>query len=135
MQMNESDHISDERIRAAMAEGKFDNLPGMGKPLNLDENPYEPEDMRMANSVLRSNDFTPVWIEIWKEIEQDLEKARRRYETGAALDAEMARTEFSTAIAALNRRILDYNLRVPSNVFQRPTLLLQKEIDTIQSKT
>jgi DnaJ homolog subfamily C member 28 len=133
--MNASKNISDDRIRAAMEEGKFDNLPGMGKPLNLDENPFEPEDMRMANSLLRSNDFTPVWLEIWREIEQDLEKARRRYQTGAVLDLERARTEFSTVIEALNRRILDYNLRVPSNVFQRPTLGLQKEIDKIQSKT
>jgi hypothetical protein len=130
--MNPPNNISEDRIRAAIEEGKFDNLPGMGKPLNLDENPFEPEDMRMANSLLRSNDFTPVWLEIWKEIEQDLEKARSRYKIRSAMDAEPARTEFSTTIAALNRRILDYNLRVPSNVFQRPTLDLQKEIDKIQ---
>jgi DnaJ homolog subfamily C member 28 len=133
MRMNPYKNISDERIRAAMEEGKFDNLPGMGKPLNLDDNPYEPEDMRMANNLLRSNDFLPVWMEIGKEIEYDLEQARSRCKAVAASNEEQARIELSVAIAALNRRILDYNLRVPSTVFQRPILDLQKEIDSIQS--
>jgi hypothetical protein len=130
--MNASDRLSEERIRAAMEEGKFDNLPGMGKPLNLDDNPYEAEDMRMANNLLRSNEFSPVWMEIGKEIERDVEIARSRYLALAANAEEQARIEFSVAIAALNRRILDYNLRVPATVFQRPILDLQKEIDSIQ---
>jgi hypothetical protein len=130
--MNASDWLSEERIRAAMEEGKFDNLPGMGKPLNLDDNPYEAEDMRMANNLLRSNEFSPVWMEIGKEIERDVEIARSRYLALAANAEEQARIEFSVAIAALNRRILDYNLRVPATVFQRPILDLQKEIDSIQ---
>jgi DnaJ homolog subfamily C member 28 len=131
--MNASDWISNERIRAAMEEGKFDNLPGMGKPLNLDDHPYEPEDMRMANNLLRSNNFTLDWIEIGKEIEASLEKARRSYISKKSFSEEQARTEFSNAIAALNRQILDYNLRVPSAVFQRPILDLQIEINLIQS--
>jgi DnaJ homolog subfamily C member 28 len=131
--MNSSDWISDERIRAAMEEGKFDNLPGMGKPLNLEENPHEPEDMRMANSLLRNNDFTPVWMELGKEIDRDLEAARRLYQDQRDTRAE-ARAKFSVTIAALNRRILDYNLRVPSTVFQRPILDLQKEIDKLSQE-
>jgi DnaJ homolog subfamily C member 28 len=129
--MNAFDWISEERIRAAMEEGKFDNLPGYGKPLNLDENPFEPEDERLANSLLRSNDFTPPWIEFGKEIDRDLETARNRFIAGLSTERERALAEFSIAINALNRRILDYNLRVPAAVFQRPILDLQKMIDSI----
>jgi DnaJ homolog subfamily C member 28 len=131
--MNSSDWISDERIRAAMGEGKFDNLPGMGKPLNLEDNPHEPEDMRMANSLLRNNDFLPAWMELGKEIDRDLEAAHRLYQDQRDSRAE-ARAKFSVTIAALNRRILDYNLRVPSTVFQRPMLDLQKEIDKLSQE-
>jgi DnaJ homolog subfamily C member 28 len=129
--MNAFDWISEERIRAAIEEGKFDNLPGMGKPLNLDENPFEPDDMRMTNNLLRSNDFTPAWMEFGKEIERDLEIARSRFKAAHSRDSQQAKSEFSIAIASLNRRILDYNLRVPSSVFQRPILDLAKELVSI----
>jgi hypothetical protein len=39
--------IADRRIEEAMREGKFDNLPGAGKPLNLEPMPAE-ENARMT---------------------------------------------------------------------------------------
>jgi hypothetical protein len=39
--------IADKRIEEAMREGKFDNLPGTGKPLNPDPMPAE-ENARMT---------------------------------------------------------------------------------------
>ena len=53
--------LADRRIEDAMKEGKFDNLSGAGKPLNLDPIPAE-ESARMlwwALKILRNNDFTP----------------------------------------------------------------------------
>lgn len=34
--------ISDNRIRQAMEEGQFDNLPGLGKPIPDIDEPYDP---------------------------------------------------------------------------------------------
>ncbi len=34
--------ISDNRIRQAMEEGEFDNLPGLGKPIPDIDEPYDP---------------------------------------------------------------------------------------------
>jgi len=34
--------IADDRIRAAIEQGEFANLPGYGKPLALIDEPYEP---------------------------------------------------------------------------------------------
>jgi hypothetical protein len=34
--------ISDNRIRQAMEEGQFDNLPGFGKPIPDIDEPYDP---------------------------------------------------------------------------------------------
>jgi hypothetical protein len=34
--------IADNRIRQAMEEGEFDNLPGLGKPIPDIDEPYDP---------------------------------------------------------------------------------------------
>lgn len=56
-------------IKDAIARGEFDNLSGAGKPLDLDAYFNTPEDLRMAFSMLRSNDFVPEEVEMLKEIE------------------------------------------------------------------
>jgi hypothetical protein len=53
--------LADKRIEDAIQEGKFDNLPGAGKPLNLDPIPTE-ENARLmwwALRILKNNNFTP----------------------------------------------------------------------------
>jgi len=37
----------------AVKRGEFDNLEGAGKPLNLEEDPYEPYELRMAHKILK----------------------------------------------------------------------------------
>ena len=59
----------DERVRKAMEDGEFDNLPGKGKPLDLRAYFETPEDLRMAYSILKSNNFVPEEVEILKEID------------------------------------------------------------------
>lgn len=58
----------EEMIKQAIARGEFDNLEGKGKPLNLDAYFATPEDVRMGFSVLKSNDFVPEEVEMFKEI-------------------------------------------------------------------
>lgn len=40
--------LAEEKIRKAYQEGFFKDLPGFGKPLDLDDLQGIPEDMRMA---------------------------------------------------------------------------------------
>ena len=72
-----SDHSRsiDEQIRKAIADGEFDNLPGKGKPLDLQENPYEDPAWRMAFRMLRSSGYSLPWIETRQAIERDFENA------------------------------------------------------------
>jgi hypothetical protein len=58
----------EEQIRNAIAEGKFDNLKGSGKPLNLDDYFATPADMRAGYTLLKNNDFVPEEVELMKEI-------------------------------------------------------------------
>jgi hypothetical protein len=63
--------LADKRIEDAMREGKFDNLPGKGKPLDLEPMPVE-ENARLtwwAIRLLRQNDVTPDEVRIRKQID------------------------------------------------------------------
>jgi len=60
--------IAENRIREAMAQGEFDNLPGAGEPLNLEEYFSVPEDLRMAYSVLKSANYRPLEVELLNEV-------------------------------------------------------------------
>lgn len=62
--------IIEEKIAEAIASGEFDNLPGSGKPLDLEDYFKAPEDMRMCFGLLKSNDFIPPEVELLKEIEK-----------------------------------------------------------------
>jgi hypothetical protein len=71
--------IADRRIDEAMREGKFDNLAGAGKPLNLEPMPTE-ENARMTWWMLRilhENDFTPDEVRLRKSIETLKEQLSR----------------------------------------------------------
>jgi hypothetical protein len=55
-------------IQEAIARGEFDDLEGHGKPLDLTAYFNTPEDLRMAYSVLRSNQIVPKEVELVKQI-------------------------------------------------------------------
>ncbi len=63
------DKFIDEQIRKAIEAGEFDDLPGKGKPIDLRAYFETPEDLRMAYSILKSNNFLPEEVEMLKEIE------------------------------------------------------------------
>jgi len=60
--------VAETRICQAIADGEFDNLPGAGKPLNLDDYFATPEDLRMAFSILKNANCAPAEVEMLKEI-------------------------------------------------------------------
>ena len=60
--------LAEERIRDAIQRGEFDNLPGLGKPLNLEDDRHIPEDLRLAYKVLKNAGCLPPELELKKEI-------------------------------------------------------------------
>ena len=62
------ERIAEERIRAAQDEGLFDNLPGKGQPLQLDDDSAVPEELRLTFKILRNAGYLPIEMEIRKEI-------------------------------------------------------------------
>lgn len=75
----------DEQIRRAIEAGEFDNLSGKGKPIDLRAYFETPEDLRMAYSILKGNNFVPEEVEVLREIEalkQKLEACSDETTTG-----------------------------------------------------
>jgi len=60
--------IAEKRIEEAIREGAFEDLPGAGKPLKLEDESHIPEDLRLAYKVLRNANFLPPEISLRKEI-------------------------------------------------------------------
>jgi aspartate/methionine/tyrosine aminotransferase len=58
-----------KKSRRRFAKGELDNLPGKGKPLDLDGYFATPEDLRMGYSILKSADIIPEELELLKQIE------------------------------------------------------------------
>jgi hypothetical protein len=60
--------IAEERIRRAVNEGHFDNLANAGQPLDLEDDTWVPEDLRIAYRVLKNAGITPPELEMRAEI-------------------------------------------------------------------
>jgi len=60
--------IAEQKIREAIENGEFDNLAGMGKPLEFSDESWIPEDLRMAYRVLKNAGCLPVELELRKEV-------------------------------------------------------------------
>jgi hypothetical protein len=60
--------IAEGRIREAMEQGMFENLPGAGKPLDLEEYFNTPEEMRIAYSILKNANCAPPEVELMKDV-------------------------------------------------------------------
>ncbi|CAD6535195.1 DnaJ family domain-containing protein [Paraburkholderia metrosideri] len=57
------DALVEQRIAAAAARGEFEDLPGTGTPQLLDEDARVPEEVRVANQILKNAGFMPPAIE------------------------------------------------------------------------
>ena len=62
------DKAIEEIIKKAQERGEFDNLPGKGKPIDLTEYFEMPEDIRMAQSVLKNAGMTSPEVDLLKEL-------------------------------------------------------------------
>ena len=62
------ERIVEAMIKEAMERGEFDNLPGKGKPIDLTEYFETSEEVRLANSVLKSAGMTSREVDLLKEI-------------------------------------------------------------------
>jgi hypothetical protein len=51
--------LIEQRIREATARGEFDDLPGAGEPMQLDDDLLVPEEVRVAHRLLKNAGYVP----------------------------------------------------------------------------
>ena len=150
------DRIIEKLIRKAQEEGKFDNLRGTGKPLQLDDNPFEDPAAAMANRMLKEEGFRPDWLEEDVSLRQELSAARRalvrsrdwraaqlsqlgarqdhaaiQQRTLVAHEWGLAQDRFRRKLAEINKSIFILNLKVPSTHFQRLKLNVDEDLQRL----
>ncbi|HIJ19451.1 MAG TPA: DUF1992 domain-containing protein [Deltaproteobacteria bacterium] len=62
--------IVEKRIREAQENGEFDNLPGRGEPMNLEDDSHIPEELRLTYKILKNANCLPPELQLRKEIRQ-----------------------------------------------------------------
>ena len=140
----------DKHMQSLIGNGDVSHLSGSGKRLTLDENPYEPETQRMANRLMKESNVLPTWLQMARELEDErdslIARVNRLAHTyrGQLADAERAKNNvlaleieawWQTACQRIrenihehNRRILTYNISLPTGLEQRLQLNAEEEI-------
>lgn len=133
--------LIERKIQEARERGDFDNLPGAGKPLNLDENPFVPAEWRLAYSMLASNGFAPDLVESDKalrkalaELASSLDHFAERWNRLSPADRQARLPEraaflrrYEADTRELNSRIHGFNHAAPT-AMQRGTLLVDRTL-------
>ncbi|CAN8257242.1 unnamed protein product [Cochlearia groenlandica] len=133
-------NVVEQRIWHSMEEGKFENLPGKGKPLNLDTNPHVDPAEDTLYRILNKNGFAPEWVELNKEIRSKGKEWRVSLKKAWTMKIEEEEDEsvweersvlLKTHLKQINNMVFRYNLIVP---FGRQMIGLnwEKEIDRLK---
>jgi DnaJ family protein C protein 28 len=139
-------NLIEDLIEDGRQRGVFDNLPGHGKPLELDRNPHEGS-MELANRLLKDNQLRPAWISrrllVLEKIEalrEEIGRTWQRYEPAFRLaqgDGQRAALtvgwddacrKWQEEIVRINRLIDDYNLKRPGERLEIFKLRLADEL-------
>jgi hypothetical protein len=152
--MSDWEYLAEEEIRKAIQKGQMENLPGEGKPLQLDEDQHTPPHLRLAYKLLRDNGLAPAWMLLGQELDEkrarllaNVRRGVRAYQgvladAGRMADPQRAAEHcrradtawltahktFCDAAAGFNRQITSYNLKVPPGVVHKPYLDIEREI-------
>jgi hypothetical protein len=117
--------IAERKIQEAIRNGELDNLPGKGKPLQLEDESGIPEELRLAYKILKNADCLPPEVELKKEIV----RLRDLLESMEDVD------EKYRLMKKLNFQIMKLNLMRPvSPLLEENQVYYEKIVERISSK-
>jgi len=127
----------DREIQRALENA--DQLPGVGKPLDLRQDENVPDDMRMAFKILAENDLAPDWMMSAKALEKaerDIRKLLKRgavdYKSGKFANGDITwksvQRKARTKVEKYNREVLTHNLKLPNGIKHKPMMDIEREI-------
>lgn len=112
----------DKQIREAEERGEFDNLPGQGKPLHLEDWDRE---WGLAHHVLKQAGETLPWIALGNEIDAQRAKLDRMLRDVPRIpyaERARARERYLREAAALDKLLEEYAFLVPVRHLERGRL-------------
>jgi DnaJ homolog subfamily C member 28 len=139
--------LVEEILGEARENGEFDNLPGKGKPLRLEDDVYA-GDKALAYHLLKNNQMAPPEIERGKQIDAEIERAdeilatlRRRRNAllgGGRIPSasdrraynivrDNAETNYREALREANSNVLSLNITAPA-ILHRPLVPVEKRM-------
>ncbi len=98
------DRIAEQRIQEAVDQGELDDLPGAGRPLELEDDSMIPEHLRTAYRILKNANCIPPELAERQEIRSLEELIEALYEDASAEAAEQ-RTQAERRLAVLRARL------------------------------
>lgn len=103
------DRLANEKITAAIADGALDDLPGAGKPQQLDDDSLIPKDLRAGYRLLKNSGYLPPELECQREI-RDVEALLDRADLDAG-ERHNARKRLALLQARMGESRLGRSLR------------------------
>lgn len=98
-------YLVNDAIEDFAKRGGFDDLTGMGKPLDVPEGD-------VLSGVLKNANYLPPWVELRKEIAAEMKLLIESMN-------HISPTEVEIRIGLLNEKIKNYNKKVPNPVLQK----------------
>jgi hypothetical protein len=105
------ENLVEARIRKAMAEGEFDNLPGKGKPIDLSKYYGVPEHLRIAYHMMKGSGYIPEEVRLKKEMEILKEKIKQ-------CNSEEEKHKFMKELTKISQQFhfhMEYNKKVKNS--------------------
>jgi len=109
------DQLVERRIRDAQHNGVFDDLPGAGAPLALDDDALVPEELRAAYRLLKNSGFVPAEVEALREL-HEVECALAQTQNESQRSVLLGKLNLLLARAGMAR---SGNLRLEQDYFLR----------------
>ncbi|HTD89802.1 MAG TPA: DnaJ family domain-containing protein [Burkholderiales bacterium] len=113
--MSGLDMLAEQRIREAQAQGAFDDLPGAGAPLDLNDDALVPEELRAAYRILKNAGYAPAEIEALRDL-REVELALERERNDAQRNVLIGKLNVLLTRAGLAHR---RNLAIDNDYFQK----------------
>jgi DnaJ family protein C protein 28 len=145
-------NLIEDLIEDGRQQGLFDNLPGKGKPLNLNQNPFAGS-QELANSLLKDNQMTPAWLMQRNDLQERIQAFRhklgqvwQRYEreyryaqdggirSGLIIGWDDEVRKLETETGQINKQVDSYNLKRPLDNLEIYKLRLDEELTRVSAR-
>jgi hypothetical protein len=108
--------IAEEKIKQAIKDGELERLPGMGKPLKLDDLSAIPEELRMAYRIMKNAGYTEEETDLRKELMTIEDLIKKCDDEG---ERQSLQTQLNEKLLRFNRLMSKRGVQTNSSMFKQ----------------